>query len=103
MQPLIGPPIPIHLLATASGSVRTAVAVLIAVSLAFHVVFLVWVSWFLWHRKKYLDEQERRWEKDRDEQQRRFNEQKRENERSMQALRDATERLRRRALGPGPA
>lgn len=75
--------------------------VLIAVSLAVHVVFLVRVFWFLYQNKKYLDAQERLWEKDRDERQRRFNEQKRENERSMQALRDATERLRR-ALSPGP-
>ena len=48
MQPFIGPPIPIHLLATASGSIRSTVAVLIAVSLAVHVVFLVWAFWFLY-------------------------------------------------------
>lgn len=87
MQPFIGPPIPIHLLATTSGSIRTAVVVLIAVSLAVHVVFLVWVFWFLYQNKKYLDErhrildkQERRWKKERDQRQRYFDEQEQESE-----------------------
>ena len=75
--------------------------VLIAVCLAVHVAFLVWVFWFLWQRNKYLNEQERRWKKDRDERQRYPNEQEQESERRIQELRDATEQLRR-TLDPGP-
>ena len=70
MQPLIGPPIyiPAHLFANASGGMRIFVVALIAASLVFHIVFLVWGYLFLrrWgreidERRCQLDEQERMW------------------------------------------
>ena len=67
MQPFIGPPIPIHLLATTSGWMRLFVVALIAVSL----VFLVRVSRFLNRWGKRLDEQQRqREERERESEQR---------------------------------
>ena len=54
MQPFIGPPIPIHLLATTSGWMH-----IIAVALVVHIVFLVWVFWFLNQWNRDLDEQQR--------------------------------------------
>jgi cytidylate kinase len=71
MQPFIGPPIPIHLLATTSGWMRLFVVALIAVSLVVHIVFLVRVSRFLNRWGKRLDEQQRqREERERESEQR---------------------------------
>jgi type VI protein secretion system component VasK len=76
MQPFIGPPIPIHLLATTSGWMRLFVVALIAVSLVVHIVFLVRVSRFLNRWGKRLDEQQRQ----REERDRKLDEQERESE-----------------------
>lgn len=56
MQPFIGPPIPIHLLATTSGPARTIVLAVIALSLAVHIVFLVWCFLFLRQWGREIDE-----------------------------------------------
>ena len=71
MQPFIGPPIPIHLLATTSGWMH-----IIAVALVVHIVFLVRVSRFLNQWNKDLDEQQRQ----REERNRKLDERERESE-----------------------
>ena len=68
MQPLIGPPIPFHVLATTSGGMHVVALALVVASLAVHVFFLTWCFLFLrrWgrgidERGRQLDEQERKW------------------------------------------
>ena len=98
MQPLIGPPIyiPAHLFANASGGMRIFVVALMAASLVFHIVFLVWGYLFLrrWGREidergRQLDEQERQIE----EQERKWREGHRDFDDPVLQLRAASERL----------
>lgn len=78
MQPFIGPPIyiPAHLFANASGWMRIFVVTLMAVSLVFHIVFLVWGYLFLRQWGREIDERSRR----REDQKRKLDEQERGNE-----------------------
>ena len=96
MQPLIGPPIPIHVLATTSGPMQAVALALVVASLAVHVYFLVWCFLFLrrWGREtderwRQLDEQERQIE----EQERKWREGRRDFDDPVLQLRAASERL----------
>lgn len=97
MQPLIGPPIPIHVLATTSGPMQAVALALVVASLAVHVYFLVWCFLFLrrWGREidertRRLDEQERKI----DEEERKWREGHRDLDDPVLKLRAATEQLR---------
>ena len=90
MQPFIGPPIPIHLLATTSGWMHVIAVALVVLSLAVHIFFYVWIFRFLkqWGR----DNDERRAYNDKQEQQ--LVEQERQWEAVKRQWNDETERLR---------
>ena len=97
MQPLIGPPIPLHVLATTSGPMQVVALALVVTSLAVHVYFLVWCFLFLrrWGREideksRQLDEQKRQFE----EQERKWREGHRDFDDPVLQLRAASEQLR---------
>jgi len=97
MQPLIGPPVPFHLLATTSGPMHVVAVALVAASLAVHVYFLVWCLLFLRRRGREIDEKMRRLdeqERQIEEQERRWREGHRDFDDPVLQLRAASEQLR---------
>ena len=90
MQPLIGPPIPIHVLATTSGPMQVVALALVVASLAVHVYFLVWCFLFLQQWGREIDERTRRI----DEEERKWREGHRDLDDPVLKLRAATEQIR---------
>ena len=92
MQPLIGPPMPFHLLATTSGGMRVVAVALAVASLAVHVffLFLAWCFLFLRRWGREIDTRRRR----REEQERKWREGHRDLDDPVLQLRAASERLR---------
>ena len=97
MQPLIGPPMPFHLLATTSGGMRVVAVALVVASLAVHVFFFAWCFLFLRRWGREIDTRRRRREEQErklDEQERKWREGHRDLDDPVLQLRAAVERLR---------
>ena len=97
MQPLIGPPIPFHVLATASGPMHVVALALVVASIAVHAYFLVWCFLFLRRWGREIDERGRRLEEQEgqiEEQERMWREGHRDFDDPVLQLRAASEQLR---------